>query len=312
MNPVAVLGSVGGVVDTLTAVLALAPATTQPSYSVIYKENDGTIKEETGLLTGVTAVAMLSGNSPSRTVLSVHIYNTDTAAVTATLKKTVSGTAYPRVNQAIPVNGLLRWTQEKGVEVITAAGAASAETVGAVVAGVGVVAVESGNGPYRKVLLTLTNTVLSLTDALAYVGLKIYDLPAGRLRIIDCVTNLTFTTKTAIATTLNSGVTVSHGIGSVIASSITLATTMMNMMPGSGESVKSFTSGTTIDVANTSVRGVLAAVAAAQVGAILDGGAGSPVDVYLNIGVPTVTDIDGDATVWVNGTIELTYINGGS
>lgn len=311
-DPIGVLSSVGGVVDTLTAVLVGAPATTQPTYSVVYEHADGRISEAVGLLTGSTAVSMLTGSSGDRKVSAVHIYNTDTASVTVTLAKTVAGVSYPLVKQAIPVGGVLHWSKDRGVEVLTAAGVASAETVGAVVAGIGVTAVESGNGPYRKTRLTLVNCPITLTDALAYAGLKLYDFPDGRLRILDCVASLTFTTHSAILTTLNGGVTCSWGIGSVTASSITLATTMMNMLPGSGESVKAFTSSTVIDVAPTAVTGILAAVSGAQLGAILDGTA-TAVDLYLNVSAPNNAggDIDGDASLLVNGTIEITWVNGG-
>ena len=169
---------------------------------------------------------------------------------------------------------------------------------------------DRGNGVIQKTTLTLAAVPLAITDALAYSGKKLFTFPQGRIRVLDCVVNLAFTTTSAIAGTLNSGATVSLGIGSVTASSITLATTMQNFMPGSGEAVKNFTSSTVINVAAAAVTGFMAAVAAAQLAAILDGTT-TPVAVFLNLGVPTNTEIDADATLTVTGTIEFTWINDG-
>lgn len=169
---------------------------------------------------------------------------------------------------------------------------------------------ECGVGALRQTVLTLTNVPITITDALAYASVKLYDMPAGRLQFLDCVASLAFTTTSTIASTLNSGVTCSWGIGTAAASNVTLATTMMNLLPGSGESVKSFTSSTTINVASATVTGFLAAVSAAQLGAIIDGTSTDP-DIYLNVSVPTGTDINADATLTVSGTITLTWLNGG-
>lgn len=294
--------------DSIVAVLAAAVATTEPVYSVVWT-GDGGPANPVGSFTGATSKTLLAGVTP-RQVESIEVYNRDTAAVSVTISKTTGGTTYPLVNVSIPVGGTLHWSQARGVEVLSTSGTTPSDSVGAIVAGIGVTAVESGFGNFRRTILTLTATPLSLTDALAYVGLKLYDFQAGRYRFLDCVASLTFTTTSVIASTLNSGVTVSWGLGTVTASSITLATTMMNLLPGSGESVKSFTSSTVINTAPATVTGFLANIAAAQLAACIDGTTTSP-DLFLNIGVPTITDIDADATLTVSGTITLTYVNGG-
>lgn len=185
------------------------------------------------------------------------------------------------------------------------------DQVGTIVSKAGLSCVEyGGSGIIRKTVFTLAAMSITIPDATAYVGQQLYDFPAGRIRILGCCSSLAFTTTSTIASTLNSGVTVSYGIGTVTASSTTLATTMMNAMPGSGETVKTFTSSTTINVAGTTVTGILAAVSAAQLGALIDGTA-TAADLYLNLAVPTGTDIDADATVTVTGSIELTWINEG-
>lgn len=72
--------------------------------------------------------------------------------------------------------------------------------------------------------------------------------------------------------------------------------------------MKTFPSSTVINVAPAAVTGVLANIAAAQVGAILDGRS-TAVDLFLNLGV-AAADIDGDATVTITGTVAVTWIKG--
>ncbi len=188
------------------------------------------------------------------------------------------------------------------------------DQVGTVVSKAGLTCVEyGGTGIVRKTIFTLTNMALAISNAVAasqYVGQQLYDFPAGNIQFLDCVASLAFTTTSAIASTLNSGVTCSWGIGTATVSNVTLATTMMNALPGSGESVKTFTSSTTINVASATVTGVLAHAATARGLAGADGTA-TAVDLFLNVAVPTDGDLDGDATLTVSGTIELTWINGG-
>lgn len=187
----------------------------------------------------------------------------------------------------------------------------SADQVGTIVAKSGLSCVEyGGNGIVRKTVFTLTAVAMTITDALAYASQQLYDFPAGNIRFLDCVATIQMTTTSAIASTLNSGATISWGVGTAAASSLTLATTMMNAMPGSGESVNTFTSSTTINVAAAADNGILAHAATARGLAGADGTA-TPVDLYLNIAVPTNTEIDADATVTITGTIELTWTNGG-
>lgn len=186
----------------------------------------------------------------------------------------------------------------------------TANNVGVPVALTGLSVVEYGIGPLRQTVFTLTNVPITITDLLAYVGTKLYDFPLGRIRVLDCVATITPTTTSTIATTLKSGVNVSWGLGSATASSLTLATTMMNFMPGSGEAVNTFASSTVINVAAASDSGKLAAVSAAQLAAIVDGTV-TAADLFLNLGV-AAADIDGDATLTISGTITLTWINQGT
>lgn len=191
-------------------------------------------------------------------------------------------------------------------------------TVGTVVAKSGLSVQEfGGNGIVRKTVFTLTAMAMTMTEisgtAEGFGSQQLYDFPQGRIKVLGCVSSLAFTTTSELATTLNGGSTCSHGIGTtatVAGDAGVLSGTMMNFMPGTGESVKAFTSSATINVAGATALGILAAVSAAQLGAIVNGTV-TAADLYLNIAAPTANDIDADATLTVTGTIELTWINEG-
>lgn len=288
----------------LVAVLDAAPAANQPVFLVSINGGPNAV----GTLTGDTQKELLVGDDnpqPDKEITEVLIYNKDTATVNVTLSKEIDGTTYDLVREDIPAGGTLFWAP--GSPATVTQGAATAITTVGASAQPEVAAAEGGFDTFRKTTLTLTAMPMTITDALAYAGKKLYDFPAGRVKILSAIASLTFTTTSTIASTLNSGVTASWGLGSATASSTTLATTMQNMVPGSGETPKTFTSSTTINVAPATVTGFLAAVSAAQLGAILDGTA-TAIDLFLNVAVPTGTDIDADATLSVSGTITIHWI----
>lgn len=163
-----------------------------------------------------------------------------------------------------------------------------------------------GYGPYIKTTLVLNAVEITITDALAYVGTKIYDFPDGVLRVLDSAAALTLTTTSVIADTLNSGVTVNWGLGTVTASAATLATTMIDVLPGSGGTLPAFTSSTTINEASATDVDYMKHADAQDIGAIWDGSSTAK-DLYLNLAVPTATDIDADATVEVDGKIVILW-----
>lgn len=160
------------------------------------------------------------------------------------------------------------------------------------------------NGPIRKTEITLTNVSLSITDANAYGGTKIASFPKCITSILDATCNLTFTTSTAIASTLNAASSVQYGLGTANASATTLATTMIDVLPGSGQTVPTWTSSSVINTASAAVTNYLKAAAKFD-------GSGTAKDIYINAAVGTGTDIDADATVLVNGVIIITWHNAG-
>jgi len=164
----------------------------------------------------------------------------------------------------------------------------------------------AGKATIEKLRIEFSAMSITITDALAYASQLVGTFAEGRIAIIGAVTSLAFTTTSAIASTLNSGVAVQYGFGSAAASATTLATTMINILPGSGQTVPTFTSSTTINVASATVTAAYVTNAQSQ----LDGTA-TAIPIYLNLAVATGTDIDGDATVTVTGFLEVTYCNVG-
>ena len=145
--------------------------------------------------------------------------------------------------------------------------------------------------------LTLTATPITMRDTEQGGGVKIYDFPEGRILFLGATGTMGFTTTSAIASTLNSGVACNWGVGTVTQSSTTIATTEQNIIPA-----KAWNAGTTINVANASTSNALAASAQ------IDGTA-TAVDAFLNLSCAGATDIDGDATVTCTGTVTITWVN---
>lgn len=147
-------------------------------------------------------------------------------------------------------------------------------------------------------VLNLVDFPISISDTNVGGGAKIYDFPEGRIMIYGAIAkNMTPKTTSVLASTLNASKTLSMGVGTVQTTtqgSGTLATTQQDI-------VNTFApvSSATINVDGTAASGKD------------DGtpqgfdGTTTPVDAFLNVGVPTATDIDGDATITVTGEIHI-------
>lgn len=178
------------------------------------------------------------------------------------------------------------------------------DTVGTPASLAGLEVVEYGGaGHVRMTEFKFTAFALSITDALAYSSVLIYTFPRGMILPLSAADYLAFTTTSTIASTLNSGATVSHGFGTAAASSITLATTMQNFLPGTGIAVSNFTSSTTINVASTAITGSKTSTPIPIDGSV------TALPLYFNLGVPTNTEIDADATLTVTGRLLISWIN---
>jgi hypothetical protein len=176
---------------------------------------------------------------------------------------------------------------------------AAQSTVGSVPQTLGAtcVATEAGDGLVHQTTLTLSALAQAVVNGTEYQGTKIYDFPAGRILVLGVTATIAQTTTSALASTLNASSTGALGIGTATASSTTLATTMVDLLPSTA-----FTSSATIDVAGTAVSAALAASAQFD-------GTGTAKDVFINTAYATTTDVDGDATQTLSGTVVLTWIN---
>ena len=127
-------------------------------------------------------------------------------------------------------------------------------------------------------------------------GVKIYDFPEGRILFLGATGSIALTTTSVLANTLNAGVTYNWGIGSTTQANGTLATTEQNILQTTNG-----TASATINVAGAASKGV-------GVLTPLDGTT-TAIDAYLNVGIATNTDIDGDATVTITGKATITWMN---
>ncbi len=144
--------------------------------------------------------------------------------------------------------------------------------------------------------LLLDNVGQTVVNGTEYQSTLLYTFPEGRLFVLGCTATLQQKTTSALASTLNASSTGAIGLGTVAASATTLSTTMQDLIP-----TTAFTSSATINVAGTAVSAALAA------GAQFDGTSSAKV-MRLNTAYATTTDVDGDATQTISGTIVVTFV----
>ena len=163
----------------------------------------------------------------------------------------------------------------------------------------GLKAVTSGQGGAFRTVFSFSAMPVPVTDALAYASQKIFDFTDGKVRIKGGTARLQFAVLSPRAATVNDNAALTWSLGSSAASSATLASTMVNVLAATARTLDG--SGAALSTAST------ADIAAA---ATLDGTA-TPVDLYLNLALPTGTDIDADGTIAVTGTITVLWENWG-
>lgn len=154
---------------------------------------------------------------------------------------------------------------------------------------------EEGSAVLHRTTFLFANLLQTLLDAQNGGGQKIYTFPEGRILIHGAAGAIAITTTSVLASTLNTGITANWGVGSTTQANGTLATTEQNILP-----TAALTASANINVAGAISTNKLAA------GLPLDGTAAA-IAAFLNIGVATATDIDADATVLVNGFVEITW-----
>lgn len=162
--------------------------------------------------------------------------------------------------------------------------------------GATVTATETLGGVHRTVL-TLTDTPLAVTDALAYGSVKLYDFPAGRVLVLGTTASMAFAVTSDRTTTINDDAAMDWALGSAAASNVTLATSMVDLLPKQDHTLDG------AEDAYTTAQGA-ALAASAQFD-----GTGTALDMYLNVSFPTGTDIDADGTMTAAGTVTVSWVN---
>lgn len=193
----------------------------------------------------------------------------------------------------------------QGPTIGSSTGRANLKQIGAINAATGLSVVEDKFGHWTRSTFTLTAVAFTITDTLAYLGTKIYDFPEGIILLGGAVGRITMSVTSA-NTTLNDAAVVTVGVGTATASNIALTSTMVNA------GLTSLTMGTNPAASAAGIiRPVLGTATAASLtslNTVVDG-SGTAADLFLNFGVPTNTEIDGDATVTVTGTITVLWCN---
>lgn len=163
--------------------------------------------------------------------------------------------------------------------------------------GATVTASELSNGVLCRTTLTLTNTPITVTDALAYASTKLYDFPAGRILVLGTTASLAFAVTSARASTINANAAMDWALGTDPATNVTLANAMVDLLPKQDKTLDG------VNAAYTTAQGA-ALAASAQFD-----GTSTAKDMYLNVSFPTTTEIDADGTMTVLGTVTVTWIN---
>lgn len=152
-------------------------------------------------------------------------------------------------------------------------------------------------GPFCQTKLTLNNVPQSVVNGTEYQGTKLYTFPEGRINVLGVTATLQQKTTSALASTLNASSTGAIALGTATASSTTLNGTMADLLPSTA-----FTSSATVNVAGTAVSAALASSAQFD-------GTSTAKAVYLNTAYATTTDVDGNATQTISGTIVITWVD---
>lgn len=288
--------------DSITAVLAGAITTTNPTYLATYREG-GRVFQSSGSTNGVTAVTPVAAPGSSageRIVESMRVHNGDTVAATVTITKAVSGgTSHVLAKAAIPVGGHLV-ADAAGVRVVDSSGQLL-QTVAGVDATVGTAAngataVESGNGAVHKTVITLSDVEVTVgnTTGVSFGGTKIYDFPQGRILVLGSVlANVTFDlTDAGNVTPIDAADGGDISVGTTVAGDGTLTNADVDLIPS-----------TSIDPISGGVTGA-ALAAAAQFDGTTDA-----VDAYFNVLIDDADVADAASDVLlVSGTLTIHWV----
>ena len=117
----------------------------------------------------------------------------------------------------------------------------------------------------------------------------------GARLVVGGTASLAFAVTTARASTINADAAMDWAVGTAAASNVTLATTMVDVIAKVDKTLDG------ADAAYTTASTANVAAAAAH------DRTGTAKDLYLNVSFPTATDVDGDGTLAVTGTITILW-----
>jgi hypothetical protein len=172
---------------------------------------------------------------------------------------------------------------------------AAARSAGIIVPKAGLTVEESGMGSQHHTILRLSDVLITVPDADAFIGQKLYTFPQGRLEVQGGVASLAFGVTTARAGTINDNAAMDWSLGTVTASNVTLGSTMVDVIAKQDKTLDGAVAAyTTPSNANVAAAAAYDGTSAAK-------------ELFLNISFPTTTDIDADGTLKVSGYIDLTW-----
>jgi len=152
---------------------------------------------------------------------------------------------------------------------------------------------------------TLAGVLQDVVEPTQYQFTKLFTFPAGEIQFMKANVSLQQKTTSTIASTIIAAAAGKLGIGTAPASNTTLATTMINLVPGTAETPTPFTTSQTINVLATLFTAKLKTGVAADF-FVIDGTA-APSVLYLNTAYPTAGDVLATGTQTFTGTITVEW-----
>lgn len=162
--------------------------------------------------------------------------------------------------------------------------------------GTGVTAIEHKALVPKRIRITLSGFVISITAALDYAGTKLMDLPDSNMLILGCETDLELV-KGEVTNGLEAATDINMGVGTAVASNATLSSTMQNVVEVDALTASDASPAWDAQMADnsTTVPPIVLADAAANA-------------LYLNLAAA----ITADDTLTVSGTIDLYVLDIGN
>lgn len=166
-----------GTAESITVVLASAPATNQLHVSASWADQGGTGGDASALTSGTTAIAAVAAPAAgvARVISGMSIYNADTAPATVTVSRKISSTSFTLVKVTLPSGYLLEFANACGWKVldksgsfmqtiVVSGGSALGSAVTALAISSGVVNIDCSLGDYFTLAINANVTSLTFSN----------------------------------------------------------------------------------------------------------------------------------------------------